>query len=135
MLTTNTKPISQNALKALVNLSDDSVVLRNLATDNAFLELLLSLITNPFEPSSDLVAMLLTNMAKHDSIPEKMLNLKREKPKPAWNVSDSDKAMDQLMDVFVKGADKKLNKEADFDYLAYFFADVARVGEQWLTHA
>ena len=30
------------------------------------------------------------------------------------------------MDCFVKGYDRKLNKYANFDYLAYFFADIAR---------
>lgn len=73
--------------------------------------------------------MLLTNMSKDDSVATTILDLKREKPKEEWKVSDSEMAMDQLMDLFVKGEGKTLNKEANFDYLAYFFADVARVGE------
>jgi len=74
--------------------------------------------------------MLLTNMSKDDSVATRILDLKREKPKEEWKVSDSEMAMDQLMDLFVKGEGKTLNKEANFDYLAYFFADVARVGKR-----
>ncbi|KAF3927617.1 hypothetical protein AA313_de0209022 [Arthrobotrys entomopaga] len=69
--------------------------------------------------------MLLANMAKHEAVPEKILNLKRAKPKTEWSISNSENAMDQLMDLFVKGSDKTLNKNANFDYLAYLFADIA----------
>ncbi|EWC44216.1 hypothetical protein DRE_06961 [Drechslerella stenobrocha 248] len=65
-------------------------------------------------------------MAKHDSIPEKIMHLKREKPKQEWGVSDSENVIDQLMDLFVKGSEKTLNTNANFDYLAYLFADIAR---------
>ncbi|KAK6532240.1 hypothetical protein TWF281_006432 [Arthrobotrys megalospora] len=112
---------SESAATILVNVSDDKAVLDLLANDNSFLELLFSLITNPSYPGADSIAMLLANMAKHESIPGKILKLKREKPK----VSGSENAMDQLMDLFVKGSGKTLNKNADFDYLAYLFADIA----------
>ncbi|KAK6341706.1 hypothetical protein TWF696_008774 [Orbilia brochopaga] len=121
--------ISANAVTILMNVSDDTAVLEQLANDDSFLELLLSLITNPSYPGADGIAMLLSNMAKHDSIPEKLLRLKRDKPKPEWNVSNSENAMDQLMDLFVKGSEKTLNKQADFDYLSYLFADITRHAE------
>ncbi|KAK6543291.1 hypothetical protein TWF694_000047 [Orbilia ellipsospora] len=117
--------ISENAVSILINLSDDRAVLTLLANDDDFLELLFSLITNPSYPAADYIAMLLANMAKHEVVPEKILKLKREKPKPEWKVSDSENAMDQLMDLFVKGSNKTLNKNANFDYLAYLFADIA----------
>ncbi|KAK6357843.1 hypothetical protein TWF730_007200 [Orbilia blumenaviensis] len=116
---------SESAATILVNVSDDKAVLDLLANDDSFLELLFSLITNPSYPGADSIAMLLANMAKHESIPGKILKLKREKPKAEWKVSDSENAMDQLMDLFVKGSGKTLNKNADFDYLAYLFADIA----------
>ncbi|KAF3901898.1 hypothetical protein ABW21_db0203582 [Orbilia brochopaga] len=112
-----------------MNVSDDKAVLEQLANDDSFLELLLSLITNPSYPGADGIAMLLANIAKHDSIPGKLLRLKREKPKSEWNVSNSENAMDQLMDLFVKGSEKTLNKHADFDYLSYLFADIARIAD------
>ncbi|EPS42775.1 hypothetical protein H072_3242 [Dactylellina haptotyla CBS 200.50] len=118
-------PISTSAVNILINVSDDRAVLELLATDDAFLELLLSLITDPSYPAADYIAMLLANMAKHESVPGKLLRLKRDKPKTEWKVSNSERAMDQLMDLFVKGSDKSLNKEANFDYLAYLFADIA----------
>jgi len=69
--------------------------------------------------------MLLANLAKSDSL-KRLLTLKRRVPKP---VSESAKAMDQLMDCFVKGAEGTLNKNADYDYLSYLFADIAKSEE------
>jgi hypothetical protein len=66
--------------------------------------------------------MLLANMAKDDSL-QRVLELKRSVPK---ELSSSTWAMDQLMDCFVKGAAGAYNKNADFDYLSYFFADLAK---------
>lgn len=66
--------------------------------------------------------MLLANMAKADSI-TKLLTKKRETPKP---LSTSPIAIDQLLDCFVKGADASYNKNADYDYLSYLFADLAK---------
>lgn len=74
------------------------------------------------EASANEVAMLLANLAKSDSL-EKLITLKRSVPKP---MSESANAIDQLMDCFVKGAEGKTNKYADFDYLSYFFADISK---------
>jgi hypothetical protein len=75
--------------------------------------------------------MLLANLAKDDSL-QRVLKLKREIPK---ELSKSKWAMDQLMDCFVKGAAGAYNKDADFDYLSYFFADLAKFpeGREYLT--
>jgi hypothetical protein len=75
--------------------------------------------------------MLLANMAKDDSL-QRVLELKRSVPK---ELSKSEWAMDQLMDCFVKGAGGAYNKNADFDYLSYFFADLAKFskGREYLT--
>jgi hypothetical protein len=75
--------------------------------------------------------MLLANMAKDDSL-QRVLKLKRDVPK---DLSTSTWAMDQLMDCFVKGAAGAYNKHADFDYLSYFFADLAKFpeGREYLT--
>jgi hypothetical protein len=75
--------------------------------------------------------MLLANMAKDDSL-QRVLELKRDVPK---ELSKSKWAMDQLMDCFVKGAEGAYNKSADFDYLSYFFADLAKFpkGREYLT--
>lgn len=68
--------------------------------------------------------MLLANIAKSESI-LRIMDIKRAVP--GKGVSDSPRAVDQMMDCFVKGAEKGLNKEANFDYLAYFFADLSRL--------
>jgi hypothetical protein len=72
--------------------------------------------------------MLLANMAKDDSL-QRVLDLKRAVPK---ELSSSEWAMDQLMDCFVKGAEGAYNKNADYDYLSYFFADLGKVRQYWL---
>lgn len=77
------------------------------------------------EPNANEIAMLLANMAKSDAL-LRILHLKRPIPKP---LSSSPYAIDQLMDCFVKGAEGRYNKNADFDYLSYLFADLAKVGE------
>lgn len=66
--------------------------------------------------------MLLANMAKSDSI-ERILTLKRDVP---LGLSTSKIVIDQLMDCFVKGAEGSWNAKADFDYLAYLFADLGK---------
>jgi hypothetical protein len=66
--------------------------------------------------------MLLANLAKSDSI-KRILTIERAVPK---DLSTSKNAMDQLMDCFVKGAEGTYNKKADYDYLSYFFADIAK---------
>lgn len=66
--------------------------------------------------------MLLANLAKSDAI-TKLPTLKREVPKP---LSTSPVAIDQLLDCFVKGASGSYNPNADYDYLSYLFADLAK---------
>ncbi|UPX14150.1 Protein hgh1 [Ascochyta rabiei] len=124
-------PIAKDALTILINVSADGDVLKDVAKDDAFLELLLSRITNKKEPNANEMAMLLANMAKDDAL-QRVLELQRDVPK---ELSTSKWAMDQLMDCFVKGAEGAYNKNADFDYLSYFFADLAKFakGREYLT--
>lgn len=67
--------------------------------------------------------MLFANLAKSDDL-LRILKMHRTIPEP---LSTSKYAMDQLMDCFVKGAEGSYNKDADFDYLSYFFADLSKV--------
>lgn len=67
--------------------------------------------------------MLLANLAKCDGL-ERILTRKQTVPKP---LGSNDLLMNQLVDLFVKGADGSYNKDANYDYLAYFFADLAKV--------
>jgi Domain of unknown function (DUF383)/Domain of unknown function (DUF384) len=75
--------------------------------------------------------MLLANLAKHDST-KRVLKHTRAVPK---DLSTSKITMVQLMDCFVKGAEGRYNKHADYDYLSYFFADMANheEGRQYLV--
>lgn len=66
--------------------------------------------------------MLLANLSKHDD-PKSVLG---QKQKPPEALGSSDLVLNQLLDLFVRGADGSYNKEADYDYLAYVFADLAK---------
>jgi hypothetical protein len=86
---------------------------------------LFAFVQNPAEPNANLIAMLLANLAKWDDL-KQILSLERPAPKA---LGSSSLAIDQLLDLFVKGADGTYNKDADFDYLAYLFADIAKHAE------
>lgn len=69
--------------------------------------------------------MLLANLAKWDGL-ESIVDRKQDPPQ---TLGSNDLVMNQLVDLFVKGADGTYNKNADYDYLAYFFADLAKHSE------
>jgi hypothetical protein len=125
LLTRDYSPIAKNALTILINLSCDSEVLKCVAEDDAFLDTIFMKLTNSKEPNANEFAMLLANIAKSDSF-KRVLNLER---KPVPSISSSKKAINQLMDCFVKGAAGSLNLKADFDYLSYVFADMSKTQE------
>lgn len=106
----------------LVNLSSDSEILENLMSDDKFLDVVLLNITSPVEPNANLLAMLLANLAKHDSI-KRIGEKTQDAPE---KLGSHERVLNQLMDLFVKGADGSFNKHADYDYLAYLFADLAK---------
>ncbi len=66
--------------------------------------------------------MLLANLAKYDEL-KNILTVERPSPK---ELASNNRAIDQLIDLFVKGADGTYNKAADYDYLSYLFADLAK---------
>ncbi|KFY42823.1 hypothetical protein V495_04328 [Pseudogymnoascus sp. VKM F-4514 (FW-929)] len=117
--------IAKNALDILINLSDDHEILEDLAKDNTLLDSLLSRLTSPTEPNANLIAMLLANLGKEDNI-KILLQLGCVSPE---GLKSSDRIIDQLFDLFVKGADGTYNKDANYDYLAYLFADIAKHSE------
>ncbi|KAL1311417.1 hypothetical protein AAFC00_001579 [Neodothiora populina] len=124
MLVKDYTPIAKDALTMLINLSaEDPEVLKHLTDDPKFIETVLAKITIPSEPNADLFAMLLANMSKSDNI-KTILKLERE---PASFLSTSSRlVIDQLLDLFVKGAEGSYNKDANFDYLCYVFADISK---------
>ncbi|KAM4060364.1 hypothetical protein HRG_002066 [Hirsutella rhossiliensis] len=114
--------IAEHVLTLLVNLSADPEVLEELAKDDKFLELVFLYIVNPEEPNANSLAMLLANLAKWSGF-ESVL---RKRQQPPAELGSDDKVLNQLLDLFVKGQDGSYNKKADFDYLAYVFADLAK---------
>ncbi|KUJ07414.1 DNA-binding protein-like protein HGH1 [Mollisia scopiformis] len=122
LLVRDYKQIARDAITILLNLSTDREVLNHLASDQEFMNTLLDRVTNPSEPNANLISMLLANLAKYDDLKE-IISLERPAPK---ELSSNNRAIDQLLDLFVKGADGTYNKEADFDYLSYLFADLAK---------
>ncbi|KAH8667508.1 DNA-binding protein-like protein HGH1 [Tricladium varicosporioides] len=122
LLVRDYKQIAKDAITILINLSTDREILKFLASDKEFITTLLSRVTNPKEPNADLLAMLLANLAKWDDL-KYIIELERPAPE---ELKSNNKAIDQLLDLFVKGADGTYNKDANYDYLAYLFADLAK---------
>lgn len=115
--------ISTSAITILVNLtkSDD---FRELLLDqeSRFLENLIETIVNVDFPAADIACILLCNLAKSDEIARVLV----ASTVCSENVSSSQRAVDQLLDCFVKGSNKSLNKNANFDILINLFADLTR---------
>jgi hypothetical protein len=66
--------------------------------------------------------MLLANMAKWDGL-KSIATRKQDAPE---SLKSDELVLNQLLDLFVKGSDGTYNKHADFDYLAYVFADLSK---------
>lgn len=66
--------------------------------------------------------MLLANMSKRDNI-KSLLSKKQTAPEA---LKSDDLAINQLLDLFVKGFDGSYNKHANYDYLSYLFADLTK---------
>lgn len=79
----------------------------------------------PEEPNANLHSMLLANLAKYDGF-KKIID--RKQP-PQTGLETDELVVNQLLDLFVKGADGTYNKNADFDHLAYLFADLSKHAE------
>ncbi|EGV63674.1 Protein hgh1 [Yamadazyma tenuis] len=109
----------------LANLCTDTKVRDLIVEDADFLKFLVGSIIRLTNMSTDLMCILLTNLAKNDHI-TKVFDFDLEHTPEQAKVFKSTKAMDCLMDCFVKGFDRTLNRYASFDYLAYFFADISR---------
>ena len=67
--------------------------------------------------------MLLANIAKSDSI-ARLQSLRRAM---VPNLTSSDVALDQLVELFNKGANGGYNAAANYDFLGYVFADMVKV--------
>ncbi len=66
--------------------------------------------------------MLLANIGKWDALK----NILNKKQPPPEGLGSDDLILNQLLDLFVKGADGTYNKRADFDHLSYLFADLTK---------
>ncbi|WYZ45288.1 hypothetical protein EsH8_VIII_000604 [Colletotrichum jinshuiense] len=112
--------IAEHALTILINLTSEKDVLENVATDDKFINILLEYVVKPDEPNANLIAMLLSNLAKWDGLN----TIVTKKQTPPEELKSNDLVLNQLVDLFVK--EKGYNKDADYDYLAYLFADLTK---------
>ncbi len=67
--------------------------------------------------------MLLANLSKSPAI-ERLISLERPK---VSELTPSKRAITQLIELFNQGISGGWNKDATYDYLAYVFADLAKV--------
>lgn len=122
------KTTVSQSITILANLCDDLTMRNLIVEDLKFLEFLVASIINVNNLNADLMCILLTNLAKNDAITS-IFNFIIDHNEEQKKFFKSSKAMDCLMDCFVKGADRSLNKYANFDYLSYFFADISRFSQ------
>lgn len=116
------KTMVSQSVTILANLCDDPTMRLLIVDDVDYLKFLVSSIATVTNTNADLMCILLVNMAKSNKITS-IFDIKVDIEDNAFK---STRAMDCLMDCFVKGFDRSLNKYANYDYLAYFFADVSR---------
>lgn len=116
------------ALTILVNLCDDIQLRQLISKDEDFLKFLIETLPNPQNINAELMCILLANLAKTDNILT-IFNIQISIRDDQKEIFKSNRAMDCLMDMFVKGADRQINKYAVYDYLSYFFADLSRFKE------
>ncbi|CAK9441006.1 uncharacterized protein LODBEIA_P48750 [Lodderomyces beijingensis] len=119
------KTMVEHSTTILANLCEDLVMRSLIVEDLPYLQFLVGKIANLKNSNADLMCILLTNLAKDDHI-NKILEFEIPLNEETRKVFTSTKAIDCLMDCFVKGNDRKLNAYANYDYLAYFFADLSR---------
>ena len=140
MLIRDYTPIATNALTIITNLTstNDMDILKCYTSDDKFLEdLLHEIIDTQTNSTADTCCGLLANLIKDDTLAARLMTFAREIPPPVElpasksenriiQVTSSRRVLDQLMDVFVKGANNSLNNHANFDYLSYVFADLSK---------
>ncbi|KAK4935345.1 Protein hgh1 [Elasticomyces elasticus] len=130
--------IQKDALGVLTNLTahNDREIIRSLCDDERFIgELCRQIVDLVNNENADSCCGLLANLTKDDELSKRLIPLERPVPprvkvkKPSVievQVSTSKRVLDQLMDVFVKGANNSLNQKASYDYLSYVFADLSK---------
>lgn len=134
------KIIIQQSTTIMANLCDDLEFRKKIIKNLEFLNYLSWKICDLNNTNADIMCILLSNLAKDDLIIKILdFNRKTGKDLPSLDKSvfKSENAIDCLMDCFVKGYDRKLNKYATFDYLSYFFSDLSRfkLGRQYFINA
>lgn len=118
------KTIVQQAMTCLANLCENLTIRDLIANDDLFVKNLIHEILNIDNRNADISTILLTNISKNDKIIKVLdYDFPDLVEKKAF---ESSNAMNCLVDIFVKGFDRNLNKYANYDYLSYFFADISR---------
>ncbi|KAI3402726.1 HGH1 [Candida oxycetoniae] len=121
----NSRTLVTQSVTILANLCEDTTMRNLIVEDLDYLKDLSTRIVRLKNSNADLMCILLNNLAKNDLI-NKILDFEFEPSEEEKQVFSSTKIIDCLMDCFVKGHDRKLNPYANYDYLAYFFADLSR---------
>ncbi|KAK9453189.1 hypothetical protein V1511DRAFT_505876 [Dipodascopsis uninucleata] len=109
-------------------MSEYGQIRKILTEDIGFISHIVKTIVSPNEKNADLACVVLANMSKDDGI-GKVFELQK------LSSSTVKTAVDEMVDCFVQGFDKKLNPYASFDYLAFVFADLTRLtdGRRYFT--
>lgn len=125
----------KNSVTILNNLCVNKEFRDLVVNDESFIKYLVEQILKFSNVNADIECLLLSNLARD----ERVLSVNKINVSPATDLQKSifksTNALDCLMDIFVKGSGKKLNKDANFNYLAYFFGNIAQFkdGRKYLT--
>ncbi|EGG12617.1 uncharacterized protein MELLADRAFT_101039 [Melampsora larici-populina 98AG31] len=121
---------AHDALSALINLTDADVVSEQVA-DTDFLIFLLSTIVDPSAILADLACMLWSNLTKLNSVCVSCLKLPlvghssiaEEESIQKKLKTSSTPMMDLTIELFARGESRKINKHANYDFLASVWAN------------
>ncbi|KAI8873988.1 DUF383-domain-containing protein [Ramicandelaber brevisporus] len=126
---------SHEAISALVNLtSDRNIVAMTESGMDKWLKHFVECLADPLYPNAETITMLLSNMTKHAPIATALLTLK-VKPMSKPEISPSERAIDQLIALFVKGIGRTFNKTTDYHFLSHVFGNmtVAPAGRKYFV--
>src|SRR4051812_21304383 len=88
------------AFSALVNLSAGDMEVCKIMNDDSFVKPLINMLVSSKAVLADAACMLLANLTKYEPLALKLLSMTVD---PIQGLSESDRAMDVLVDVFVVG--------------------------------
>ncbi|ODV92041.1 hypothetical protein CANCADRAFT_11343, partial [Tortispora caseinolytica NRRL Y-17796] len=110
------------AVTCLVNGCKDIKIIHTIASDLSFIKAQATFATSEDDIAADLRTMLLANLAKDDKI-EVLVTATTTKKR---SYTSSNSLLDQMIECFVQGENKKLNPNSAYDHIILVLCDISR---------